>query len=180
MSLIIKMDVSSKTYYEELFNAHYNTLCNYAYNILSDIQVAEDIVQNYFVYVWEKQNLPIPDDAFLPYSLKTIRNSCINHYKSEITRKKFYDNLLEDWRSTIEDEEDYIYTEQVQAALNKLPEKCKAVFLLKFVSGMKYKEIAEISNISINTVKYHISEAYRIVKMELIDINIIYLLFFLI
>lgn len=173
------MNVSDKTYYETLFKAHYSTLCNYAYNILSDNQIAEDIVQNYFVYIWEKKHLPIPEEAFIPYSLKTIRNSCINHYKSEITRQNFYEELLTEWSKNTDDEDDFIYKEEVRAALDKLPEKCRAVFLLKFVSGLKYKEIAEISNISTNTVKYHISEAYRIVKKELADINIIYLLFFL-
>lgn len=173
------MNVSDKTYYESLFRVHYSTLCNYAYNILSDSQVAEDIVQNYFIYIWEKKDLPIPEEAFMPYSFKTIRNSCINHYKSEITRQNFYEELLNEWSKNANEEEDFIYKEEVRSALDKLPEKCKAVFLLKFVSGLKYKEIAEISNISINTVKYHISEAYRIVKTELAGINIIYLLFFL-
>ncbi|MGL5545837.1 MAG: sigma factor, partial [Tannerellaceae bacterium] len=52
------MNVSDKTYYESLFKKHYCTLCNYAYNILSDSQIAEDIVQNYFVHIWEKKHLP--------------------------------------------------------------------------------------------------------------------------
>ena len=96
-----------------------------------------------------------------------------------MTRQNFYEELLTEWSKNTDDDEDFIYKEEVRAALDKLPEKCRAVFLLKFVSGLKYKEIAEISNISTNTVKYHISEAYKIVKAELAGINIIYLLFFL-
>lgn len=148
--------------------------------IYCQIVKSQKILYKITSYIFgRKKHLPIPEEAFIPYSLKTIRNSCINHYKSETTRQNFYDELLTEWSNNTDEEEDFIYKEEVRAALDKLPEKCRAVFLLKFVSGLKYKEIAEISNISVNTVKYHISEAYRIVKGELSGINIIYLLFFL-
>lgn len=64
-------------------------------------------------------------------------------------------------------------------ALRKLPPKCKQVFLLKCIKGLKYKEIAEVSGISVNTVKYHLGEAFRIMREELIDLQGTVLLFML-
>lgn len=173
------MDISDKAYYEELFKTHYSSLCNYAYNIVSDIDLAEDIVQNYFVYIWEKKYLPIAENGFLPYSFKSIRNSCINYYKSQLARQNFYEELLYEWNTQMEEDEESIYKEEVRKALDKLPEKCRSIFLLKFVSGLTYKEIAESSDISINTVKYHITEAYRIIRSELIECKYNLFIFFI-
>ncbi|MEG0455708.1 MAG: RNA polymerase sigma factor, partial [Bacteroides sp.] len=73
---------------------------------------------------------------------------------------------------------DFIYKKEVQLALHKLPPKTKKVFLLKCISELTYKEIAEVSDISVNTVKYHLSEAFRIMKEELKELSFLFFLIF--
>ena len=88
------------------------------------------------------------------------RTSCINYYKSEIAKENFFTVLAEEWQLQLQEEEEFRYKQEVHAALQKLPEKCRKVFLLKCVTGLRYKEIAEISDISVNTVKYHLGRGF--------------------
>lgn len=171
------LNTNEKTF-ERLFREHYSLLCNYAGNIICNEQVVEDIVQNFFIAVWEKKHLSVTEEAFLPYAYRSIKNSCINYYKSEIAKENFFSSLAEEWQSQLEEEEEFIYKREIHVALQKLPEKCRKVFLLKCVTGLRYKEIAEICDISVNTVKYHLGEAFRVMREELKDLLLLLLLIF--
>lgn len=172
------MQITSEQIFEKLFREHYSHLCNYACRYIADSQVVEDIVQTFFISVWEKKHLSVTQETFLPYAYRAIKNSCINHYKSESIKENFIASLTEGWEQQLQEEDDFIYQEEIRQALRKLPEKCRKVFLLKCISELKYKEIAEITGISVNTVKYHLGEAFRIMKEELKYLTLIFFLIF--
>lgn len=155
-----------KKLFEFLFRQHYVTLCRYAYRYLHDEQLAEDMVQEYFVNVWENTDLSIIPEQFLAYSCRAIYNRCVNYYKAESAKETFLASLTEEWNEQA-DETDEDYKPAVRSALRKLPSRSRYVFLLKCVRGMKYKEIADVAGISVNTVKYHLGEAFRIMREEL-------------
>lgn len=161
------MQIGDEQIFEKLFRDYYSLLCNYAGKFITDSDVREDIVQVFFISIWEKKHLSVTPDIFLPYAYRSIKNSCINYYKAEIIKADFIVTLTEEWQEQLNDEDDFIYKKEVRLALQKLPEKCRKVFLLKCVTGLRYKEIADISDISVNTVKYHLGEAFRIMKEEL-------------
>ncbi len=169
------MLIADKHVFEKLFKEHYSHLCNYAGKYIIDTQIQEDIVQTFFISIWEKKHLAITLETFLPYAYRSIRNSCINYYKSESIKEQLLITLAEEWKQQLNEDDNFIYTKEVQQALQKLPAKCRNVFLLKCITELKYKEIAEISNISVNTVKYHLGEAFRIMKNELKHLNYIFL-----
>lgn len=164
----------TKQIFEELFRSHYSILCNYASKYLYDDSVAEDIVQSFFINIWCKKHLNLTQDTFLPYAYKAIRNSCINYYKTETLKKDFFKTLTKEWEEHLEEEDHFIHKEEVRLALKKLPEKCRNVFLLKCIRGLKYKEISDICGISVNTVKYHMGEAFRIMREELRKVNFLF------
>lgn len=172
------MDITNEQTFEKLFREHYSLLCNYAGRYVVDSQAVEDIVQTFFIAIWEKKHLSVTPETFLPYAYRSIKNSCINYYKSEMVKEDFISSLAEEWKEQLSEEEDFVYRKEVRQALQKLPGKCRKVFLLKCITGLKYKEIAEISDISVNTVKYHLGEAFRIMKEELKHLSLIFLLIF--
>lgn len=156
--------------FEQLFRRHYTELCRYASRYLSDKQMIEDIVQSFFIAVWEKESLTITRENFLPYAYRSVYNRCLNYYKAELSKENFLASFLEEWTGETEEEKEFLYQQEVRDALRKLPPKCKQIFLLKCVKGLKYKEIAELTGISVNTVKYHLGEAFRIMREELNDL----------
>lgn len=173
------MRIADGQVFEKLFREYYSHLCNYAGKYITDSQIREDIVQVFFISIWEKEHLSISQETFLPYAYRSIKNSCINYYKSEMIKEDFIATLTEEWKEQLkEEDDDYIYQEEVQLALQKLPEKCRKVFLLKCITGLRYKEIADVSDISVNTVKYHLGEAFRIMREELKHLTYLFFLIF--
>lgn len=168
-----------KLLFEQLFRMHYAELCSYASRYLPDKQVVEDIVQSFFIAVWEKESLTVGKENFLPYACRAVYNRCLNYYKAESSKESFLASLVEEWGEEMEEEEDFPYKQEVRNALRKLPPKCKQIFLLKCIKGLKYKEIAEVSGVSVNTVKYHLGEAFRIMREELNGLSGGFLLFVL-
>lgn len=74
---------------------------------------------------------------------------------------------LEQLNYTFSSEEDI--EKVIVNAIDKLPERCREIFLKSRIEGMKYREIAEELNISTNTVENHISIALKKLRVELKD-----------
>lgn len=155
--------------FEKLFRRHYVVLCNYAGKYIPDREIVEDLVQNFFLIIWEKRSMPVSDEDFLRYAYVSIKNSCMNYYKSELVKQNFIERLSNElvWQNSDDDTDEFLYKEEIQRAMSKLPPKCREVLLLKCISELKYKEIAEIVGISVNTVKYHIGYAFQLIRKEL-------------
>ena len=109
--------------FEQLFRMYYAELCRYASRYLSDKQIVEDIVQSFFIAVWEKDGLTINEDNFLPYAYRSVYNRCLNYYKAELSKESFLASLVEEWNGQAEEENDFRYKQEVREALRKLPPK---------------------------------------------------------
>ena len=167
--------------FKSLFHNNYELLCSYALKFVSDRDIAEDITQSFFITIWEKKNFALTNDNFLPYAYRSIKNACINHYKHSEWQEGFLESVNKEWMEQLQenDDDEFCYSHQVQSALSKLPPKCKEAFILKSINELKYKEIADIMGISVNTVKYHLTEAFRLMREELKSILSLFILFFI-
>ena len=101
------------------------------------------------------------------YLYTITRNSCLSTLKKELKNIELNDSLKEEvaeFDFNILEEE--IYSVLIEA-LNALPEKCKEIFELSCIEGMKYKDIAEQLHISVNTVKSQRAYAIELLKKKL-------------
>ncbi len=144
--------------FELLFKKNYNQLCNVAFRIVNDKDIAEDLVQDVFLKVWEnKESINFASNPG-GYFYKMVSNSCLNY----ISRKKvlkFSDSDKQNisniaTNDSTESNLDFKkFQKTIYSALNALPPKCKAIFILSRFEDMKYREIAEQLEISIKTVE---------------------------
>ncbi len=160
----------TETIFESLFRLHYEMLCEHAFIFIRDNQTADDIVQEFFIKFWEKRDKLTIKGSFQSYARQAVRNSCINY----INHDSFVERVFTQYRQTQEAEthsEDESLIEdthkRLRKALLKLPKKCRKIFIMSNVAGLKYAEIAQVLNISINTVKTQIGIAYKIMRKEL-------------
>ncbi len=166
-------------HFKSIFHSYYSPLCNYAFKIVGIYEVAEDIVQNLFVQVYEKnvlENISYPDR----YLIKSVKFRCIDYQRNnskyrEVEIEEFLDEPSESVSDLTEDEVEPL----LHYFAAKLPEKCREVFLLSRKSGMTYKEISEELNISVKTVEAHMARALRQLKEILKSQNFLSLIFFL-
>ncbi len=150
--------------YELIYNKYAKPLLRHAFNKTSDRIVAEELVQNIFISLWEnRQKLEVVNGQ--SYLFTALKFSIINHYRSLIVQNKYEDylkvnaSLVEETISQNLEEKEL--SEQVELALNHLPEKTKEVFMLSRMQHQSNKEISSKLNISEKAVEYHITQSLK-------------------
>jgi len=156
--------------FRELFEKEYSALCRYAMTYMQDSHLAEDIVQDTFIKIWEQKRELISSAHIKFYLVTAVKNNCITAIRRQQTRGE----VLTDTDPDIEPEP-FITTRQhyeqldeqkrkIADALNQLPPKCKEVFLMVKMQGMSYKQAAESLDISVKTVENQMGKAIKTLK----------------
>lgn len=141
--------------YKVLYDDYYPALVVYASAFVLSDEVAEDIVQELFVSMWEKQLTFTSFWAFKTYLYKFVKNASINHLKHQDVEGRYAEYIkglsLEEElsESELNNEEEY---RLLFRTIDELPPRCREIFLMS-LEGKKNKEIAALLQISIDTVK---------------------------
>ena len=152
--------------YKELFLLLHGRLKQFAYSILKSQEEAEELVSDLFVKVWEKRDQLTTIDSPLLYFYATAKNLAFNR----LNKQKRQQNIRpEEWlvqlNSIYFDPEQLMMTEemmrQIRQADNNLPPRCRLIFKLYKEDRLKYKEVAELLQLSIKTIEAQMAIALR-------------------
>lgn len=151
-----------------VFRQHYQSLCQSAYHFLNDLDMAEEIVQNTWVKLWEKRNEITIDGTLKSYVYKMVYNASMNEIKrNKIKQTMAQMNPMNEsnvYQTNIKELEI-----QIEKALNKLPEQCRLIFKMSRFQDLKYREIADVLNISIKTVENQMGKALKLMRENLTE-----------
>ena len=154
---------------EYIFNRYYNRLCLVAYEIVSDKDAAEDIVQELLSNLWLPRN-----DSNISYSLRayltrSVRNRSLSYLRDYGNRRV---PLKEEYIEESYEIEEELYSVEIHALIQNfidtLPVKCGQVFKLSKIERLTYVEIAESLKISVKTVENHLYKAKVLAKERLL------------
>lgn len=166
INAVIKID---RKVFEYIYQQYYNPLCAFAYRFISDVDFVEDLVQEVYVYLWEKKDGFDNLNAVKSFLYTSVRNRCLNLIKHRDVQQKNEKDII----MSLEDNEDfqkYVIEEEVFSGLYNeiklLPESARNIMLLA-LNGLKNPEIAEELNVSVNTVKTQKKIAYSKLKSKL-------------
>jgi RNA polymerase sigma-70 factor (family 1) len=158
----------------EIFNQTYTDywkkLNAFSYTMTQDKDLAQNIVQDVFVDLWErKEELNI--NAIEPYLFRAVKNQVFKHYQNNrfdktVLEDKFEDYIIDNFTSIDSEVMDMLYS-----LLDKLPEKRKEVLLMYKFQDMSIDQIAEELGISKQTVKNQISSALKQLREGLKDLT---------
>lgn len=161
--------------FEKIFRKYYKQLTGYAFTFIRCGQQAEDIVQTVFLRIWSNKEIWDPPGKLKPYLFTGVKNEALNEIRhkkiqrdseeelselfTELKSNSFFgkDTGLEELRDTIQKE------------IDRLPLRCKEIFLLNRNSGLTYREIANHLDISINTVNTQMGRALKMLRKNLSD-----------
>lgn len=169
-TLLNRLIASDKTAFDQLFRMYYPNLCRFANTIIHSEILAEEAVQDTFVKLWEtKKNLG-QIKSIKSYLFKSVYNRCLWLIKKQNTQERYEHLYALDMPSQLNDDDKEnweAFKPYIQAAVNKLPDKCRQIFLLRRYEGLTNSEIADFLNISVKTVENQLTIAVQKLRKEL-------------
>ncbi|MFD2943364.1 RNA polymerase sigma-70 factor [Flavobacterium notoginsengisoli] len=164
--------------FDELYFRYRDILVRFVYLRMKSVAISEEIVQEVFTSIWERRKTIVIQKSFAAYIYTSVRYMTLDYIKSYAVSDQYIQEVLE--KNTVSygsqnATEDAVYYEELQKAVDKatmlLPKKSKEVFILSRIKHYSNKEIADELNVSIETVKYHITYALKFMRTYLGEFN---------
>lgn len=155
--------------FKVVFDRYFRALVLFAERYLGCREESESIVQDTFVFLWEKPQQFANEAAMKSWLYTTVRNKALNVLKHRKVQMEFTRGQLQEKESEVYYMQSLIEEETRRllfAAIDVLPEQCRRVCLLN-LDGLDNHKIAEVMGISLDTVKFHKKNAYRLLREKM-------------
>lgn len=153
------------------FRQYYTALCYFAQRMLGDPLDAEDVVEELFVRLWNRQQHFTDEGHLKAFLYRSTKNACLDFIKKTErsgARNSFYASEV------YENEEGYLneiiraeVIRELYQAIEDLPAQCNKVIKMSYVEGKSNQEIADELSLSLQTVKNHKARGLAILKSNL-------------
>lgn len=159
--------------FDTLYLDNFQALHRYAFTILNDSELAEEMVHQVFLKILERKDPLNVHTSLKAYLFRSVNNECLNyikHQKVKQTYQLYATNEMDNFPETPSSKLSYKELElQLKRAINDLPEQCRTIFQLSRFEELKYAQIADQLGISIKTVEAQMSKALKRLRVELAD-----------
>jgi RNA polymerase sigma-70 factor (ECF subfamily) len=167
--LIVEIKNDDQNAFKEFFYLMQPSVFHFLLRFTSDRIIAEDLTQETFIKFWLNRKEIQPNSFPKAYIFQIARNLAINHIHRSYKTESIDDSIkLSALINDSEKEMEYIFfRDDCQKAIDVLPERCKTTFLLSRYHGFNYSEIADIMQVSLQTVKNQMNKAISVLKKRL-------------
>lgn len=160
--LLVQLRTGSPLAFEGIYNRYWKNLLAIAYHHIADKAAAEEAVQDVFMSLWERRN--------------ALRINNLENYLATAVKFTIFRQLLKEKRRKLLLEQNYTgpttqdpdtrfndrqFEEFLQTEIDKLPEKCRLVFVYRRRDELSMAEIAGKMNISLKTAEAHLTKAVK-------------------
>jgi RNA polymerase sigma-19 factor, ECF subfamily len=157
--------------FDAVFRANYAALVGSAERILGRRDVAEEIVQDVMLELWRRRETLAVEDSLRGYLFRATRNRSLNHLRHGAIEKRAEPELAASRSASGSSAHTALVEEEIDVAVKRavadLPARCREVFELSRVHGLRYSEIATTLGISVKTVEAQMGKALRILRERL-------------
>ena len=164
------IQIDNEQLVREVYDTYYHRLCFYARRFITDIDAAQDVVQDVLVNIWVKTMSFNDKSALQSFLYISVYNACMNVLKNESMKKRHLAILSEyaepdkDFVTSCIEEEVYW---EIARAIEQLPEACKNVFKMSYIENNDVETVAQILQISPRTVKSLRQRSKQLLKEKL-------------
>jgi RNA polymerase sigma-70 factor (ECF subfamily) len=173
--------------FHHLYKEYYPSLCIHAKNFTRNKDIAEEVVQDVFISIWEHKDHLNIESSLKSFLFVSVRNGCLNHLKHLQVVNKFnlyYTQLLKDAQDLFnvsqETGDSLLMANELEEKISKeielLPEQCRRIFIMSRYDCLTHQEIADKLGVTINTVHRQTSIALEKLRLALKNYLIIFLL----
>jgi RNA polymerase sigma-70 factor, ECF subfamily len=157
--------------FDFVFNYYYSGLCGYARKYIAEKEIVEDIVQDFFVTLWNESPRLEIRSSLKSYLFTSIHNGCLDWHKHQRTFEKYKKSfLLRNIGPEIRPEEMIVESElrtAIQKGLEKCPPRAREIFEMSRINGLPNQQIADQLGLTKRTVELQISNALKILRTAL-------------
>lgn len=153
--------------FKKFFDAHYDAVFIFlrSRNVARD--VAEDLIQKAFLYIWENRKKIKPDLSLKAYLFRIAYTRMLNHFEQDRNHVDL-ENHVNGTNKTPHDAAEYNDLHMAfRKVISNMPERRRLVFESCFLEEMTYKETADLLSISVKTVENHMALAFKDLRNEL-------------
>ena len=167
-----RLQSQDKIAFDFVFTYYYSGLCLFVNQYVQDRDIAEDLVQDFFIHFWiDCPNINI-SGSLKSYFFSAVKNRSLDYIKHLEVEKQYKEHILS---KSGEPSESYEYAETelmelIKIGLQKVQPRCREIFVLSRFKGKSNNEIAGVYKISQRTVELQISNALKVLKKELANI----------
>jgi RNA polymerase sigma-70 factor (ECF subfamily) len=171
---------NNKKAFENIFREYFHVLHEYANFYIGNSYLAEDIVQDIFLKIWDSRDRLAIHSSFKGYLFRSVHNNCIQYLRHKaveqnhhaIHQAKLEEAILMN-RLFFESGLTKLFENDIESLVNKavddLPEKTREIYLLSRHKYLKNSLIAKKFNITEKSVEYHITRALESLRKYLKD-----------
>jgi len=154
-----------------LFDTYYLEFCKLSFKYVGRTDIAEDIVQDVFINIWNKKFSLNCTGNIKPYLIRSVINTSINYVQSKFAKQNICEEeFAKNTPADHNPHDEFVGNELsklIKIAIEQLPDKCRTIFMLSRFSGKSYKEIADELSISVKTVEAQMSIAFKKIQLFL-------------
>lgn len=171
--LVEKLKGGDIACFELLYSKYSGKLYNYVLSLSKgDFYLAEEIVQNVFVKIWEIRQHISAEGSFNSFVYTVGRNMFLNVVKSRLQEHLYHDYVVDHEAvldNSVEKEIEYkMLEEQINRLIEQLPPARRNIYVLSRVKNLPNKEIAALLHISENTVESQLNKATQFMRKNLL------------
>lgn len=157
--------------YKKLFFHFYTSLHRFSTSIVKDFEVAEEIVSDTMMKIWDMGNKLATIEKLDAYLFTSIKNACFTFLAKKKLLTEEIDPVGTNTFSDFENPETQLLISEMEkkisSCINELPPQCVMVFKLIKEEGFSYKKVSGILEISQNTIETHMRIALKRIRASL-------------
>jgi RNA polymerase sigma-70 factor (ECF subfamily) len=166
-----RVAIGDDSAYRQLFRVFYKPLSQFAASIVKSGEQAEEIASDVFVNIWKNRERLLQVGNLKVYLYVSTRNTAINYLNKQQLQHFSLDELSVDMTVSEHTPEQLMISREMAGKMadvvNNLPPRCKIIYKLIREDGLKYKEVASILDISVNTIDAQMAIACKRISESL-------------
>lgn len=171
--LITAVQSGDKDSFASIYRLFFGSLCDFTFYLTKDEEIAKELVQDTFLSIWEQRKEWAPQGTIRSYLFKAAKNRSLDYLKHQKVVRKWEKTSHDQANPYSQNDNDQLSQAELIKAIDKqvdkLPQKCKIIFIMSRQQGLTYREIAEIQGVSIKTVETQIGRALKKLRESLQD-----------
>lgn len=168
------------TNFNEIYSSFYKKSYLFVKSYVHDEMAAEDIVSESLIRLWERMRKD-PIESIAPFLFSILKNRALDYLKHQVVKQNVHDQITETLNREVEirtnsleaSNPNEIFSKEIhkiiEHTLNSMPKKTREVFIMSRFANKPHKEIAELFNISVKGVDYHIMQSVKELRKALKD-----------